>query len=252
MYYYQLMQYGKFAQIYDALMRDVDYGAWAERIAPLITAGGSVLECACGTGEISFRLAKMGYNVIASDISEDMLRIAAQKQRELGLASARLRFVSMDMRHIALHKRVDAVIACCDGVNYLTSREDLKSFFSSANAVLKPGGRLIFDVSSRYKLENVLGSNCFIDNGRETAYMWQNEYDPASKLIRMELSFFVRTDGSRYERFDEEHIQRAHSVREIGSRLDEAGFDHEVFGGYTENPACDTDERLLFTAVKRQ
>lgn len=243
------MQYGKFSLLYDRLMKDVDYDGWAGYVAGFIPGGASVLECACGTGEISIRLAKRGFSVTATDISDDMLLIAAEKQRSMGLAARDLRFVKMDMRRLSSHKRVDCVVSCCDGVNYLTSREDAKRFFSSAWSVLKPGGLLLFDISSRYKLSEVLGGNCFADNGKEVAYLWQNCYDVETKLVRMDLSFFVERDGV-YDRFDETHIQRAHSVREIGSWLNEAGFEYEAYSFLTLKKPGETDERIQFAAIK--
>ena len=244
------MQYVKFASLYDKLMADVDYDGWARYVSRFIDRGGSVLECACGTGEMSLRLAKMGYSVTATDISEEMLMIASEKQRQAGLAMGKLRFVRMDMREVSSHKPVDCVLSCCDGVNYLTSTADLSAFFSSANSVLKPGGLLLFDISSRYKLSKTLGNNCFAENGRDAAYIWQNSYDEKTKLIEMELTFFIR-NGELYERFDETHIQRAHSVREIGARLKEAGFTFEAYSCFKEEPPKETDERIQFIARKK-
>lgn len=243
------MQYGRFASIYDRLMKDVDYDAWADYICGFIPKGGTVLECACGTGEITRRLAESGHDVIATDSSEDMLRIASEKMRSYGQVSRRVKFALMDMRCISAHKPVDCVAACCDGVNYLLSRDDVKKFFESAYATLKPGGLLLFDVSSRYKLENVLGGSCYADNDDELPYMWQNVYDSESKLIEMSLSFF-RRKVDLYERFDEKHVQRAHSVNELMSWLAQCGFEAEAyeFASY-EPPAFDT-ERIQFVARK--
>ncbi|MBO4563268.1 MAG: class I SAM-dependent methyltransferase [Clostridia bacterium] len=243
------MQYGKLANLYDKFMSDVDYGAWADHIADLIPDGANVLEAGCGTGEISIRLARRGFTVTATDISEDMLIVASQKMRECGVGAPWLRFARMDMRSLASHKKVDCVLSCCDGVNYLLSREDVLRFFRSAADVLKPGGMLIFDVSSRHKLSAILGNNSFTDNGMDAAYLWQNTYDEGSKLIRMELSFFVRK-GELYERFDETHIQRAHSVRELGSWLEEAGFSWKARGFLKDGPPSEDEERIEFIARK--
>ena len=243
------MQYGKFAKLYDALMSDVDDDGWASYVSGFLKPGSTVLECACGTGEMSFRLVRQGHSVTATDISEDMLMVAAEKQRSLGLAGGRLRFARMDMRALSFHKKADCVAAFCDGVNYLPDREDVKRFFSSANAVLKPGGLLLFDVSSRYKLKEVLGNNCFMDNGPDTPYMWQNYYDGETKLLRMELSFFVNR-GGLYERFDETHIQRAHSLRELTSWLTETGFEPSAYAFLTKNAPDDRSERIQFAARK--
>ena len=153
----------------------------------------------------------------------------------------------MDMRTLASHRAVDCVVCCCDGVNYLTSREDVKRFFSSAYSVLKPGGLLLFDVSSRYKLQNILGQNCFAENDRDIPYMWQNTYDEESKLLRMELSFFVKK-GDMYARFDETHIQRAHSNREIESWLTACGFEAKAYDCFTKEAPAACSERIQFTA----
>lgn len=249
MYYNPLMQYGKLAALYDGFMSDVDRGGWADYLMRFIPKGADVLECACGTGEMSIRLASRGLNVTAADISDEMLMVAARKQREAGVPASRLRFVNMDMRTASCHKKVDCVVSCCDGVNYLTSRADAMSFFTAANSALKPGGLLLFDVSSRYKLSRVLGNNCFTDNGEERAYLWQNTYDEKTKLIRMELSFFVKK-GALYERSDETHIQRAHSVRELTSWLRETGFEPAAYSFMTGKAPKEEDERIQFAARK--
>ena len=100
-----------------------------------------------------------------------MLRVASDKARRAGLS---VRFVRQDMRRLALPHPVDAVICACDGVNYLLKPGDVKAFFSSARAALKTGGVLEFDISSRYKLEHVLGNGFFGEERPDAAYLWQN------------------------------------------------------------------------------
>ena len=243
------MQYGKFASVYDKLMKDVDYDAWASRVLSLIPEGASVLECACGTGEITRRIAAAGHAVTATDSSEDMLRVASEKLRLLGADDFTVRFARMDMRSVSVHKPVECVLCCCDGVNYLLCREDVKKFFNSANAALATGGLMLFDVSSRYKLEKVIGCSTFADNDADTPYLWLNAYDDETKLIEMELSFFVRK-GDGYERFDENHIQRAHSVNELMSWLDQCGFDAKAYDFDTMDEPGPDSERIQFVARK--
>ena len=107
--------YGKFARIYDALMADVDYDAWADYIKGLLAEDvKTVVDCACGTGAIALRLAQAGYNIIGIDASEEMLRIAAEKARKMG---KRIPWICQDMRALVVHKPVDAIVCACDGVN---------------------------------------------------------------------------------------------------------------------------------------
>lgn len=242
------MQYERFAKVYDALMADVDYGLWAKYITSFLPQSeASVAECACGTGEITLRLKRMGYRVTGIDISEEMLRVASEKAREAGL---KIPFVQQDMRLLTLHKRVDAVVCACDGVNYLNSLDAVRRFFESAYLALCDDGVLLFDVSSPYKLSQTLGLNSLGYDDGELAYVWKNCYDPKSRLIEMELSFFVK-NGGLYERFTETHVQRAHSQRELLKALSAAGFETtEVYDAFTRDTPKKNSQRLQFVAHK--
>lgn len=241
--------YGKFAGLYDPLMKDVDYDRWAEYIASFLPEGSlRIADCACGTGEITIRLAKMGYTLTGIDISEDMLRIAAEKARKSAL---KLPFICQNMAELQLHRPQDAIVCACDGVNYLDSLEQVGRFFSAAYAVLKPNGLLLFDISSRHKLENVLDCNTFAEDDGERAYIWKNCYDPESRLISMELSFYEK-QGELYRRFEESHIQRAHEEKELLSAMEKAGFDAAAYGFLTRRQAAENCQRIQFIGRKRK
>lgn len=245
--------YQEFAAVYDRFMDDFDYPAWAEYYLMLLRAhgyaGGEICECGCGTGSLTIELARRGAKLLASDISEDMLRLASDKARRAGISA---RFVRQDMRALALPHRVDAVICACDGVNYLLSEGDVKRFFAAALAALKPGGVLAFDISSRHKLERVLGNGFFGEERDDAAYLWQNSYDPERCLVNMDLTFFVREAKSElYRRFTERQTQRAHDAQEILAWLREAGFEQaDVYGDRTLDLPREDELRLHFAARK--
>lgn len=253
------MQYGKFAALYDGFMSDVDYGMWSRYLSALIerTAAEAalikpktLLECGCGTGSLTIPLKKAGFSITATDASDEMLAIASEKARS---AAQLITFVRMDMRRIALHRPVDCVIAGCDCVNYLTADDDALAFFKSAYAALKKGGLLLFDVSSEYKLKTVLGTNSFTDSRSDMAYFWRNNYDEASRLIEMDLEFFVKSERAPqlYERFTERHIQRAYGEGELSGLLLKAGFaSARAYGAFTFKPPAEDAQRLQFVAVK--
>ena len=77
--------YSGFAPIYDLFMGDVDYDSWAEYIKNIWEKYGKkpklIAELGCGTGNITGRLAKMGYDMIGIDISEEMLLEAKEKEK---------------------------------------------------------------------------------------------------------------------------------------------------------------------------
>jgi len=241
--------YEEFAAVYDALMDDFDYPAWAEYYLRLLAEAGcrprTLFECGCGTGSMSIPLARTGIRVTASDLSEDMLRVAQQKAPRNGVS---IPFVRMDMRALELPRPVDAILACCDAVNYLTGEGDVPRFFQRAHRFLKPGGALAFDVSSEAKLTGMDGA-FFGEERDNVAYLWQNRMDRARRIITMDLTFFVETKDGLYRRFEERHVQRAHTENELRRWLEEAGFiDIRVRGDRTMRPPAADEQRLHFTA----
>jgi hypothetical protein len=130
---------------------------------------------------------------------------------------------------------------------------DILSFFNSANRALKDGGLLLFDVSSAYKLEHTLGGHTFGEDLKDCTYLWQNVFDPASKLLEMRLVFFLPGQSGAYRRFDERHVQKAHDATELSGALRRAGFLVEgVFDAFTRQSPKPESERIQFIARKKR
>ena len=241
--------YTDFSSVYDFLMRDVDYEGWAARYARMLgSAPQRVTECACGTGAITVPLAKMGYSMTGADLSDDMLERAMVRARKEGVS---IPFVRQDMRHIAAARRQDAILATCDGVNYLTDEKSVKEFFSGAFSCLKPGGKLLFDISSAYKLENILGNNTLTLDEEDAAYIWQNTFHPKTRTVDLDLSIFIREGENAFRRVREGQTQRAHTAAEMEKWLTECGYGGISFSGTKENAAPgEKDERIFISAVK--
>lgn len=242
--------YTAFASVYDRLMSDVDYPAWAAFYQTLLTLyglhAGKVCECACGTGGLTIPLAAMGYQMTGVDISEEMLFEASQKARRAG---AMIPFVKQDMRALRLHRQMDAVLCTCDGLNYLQGPEDVLAFFHAAFQAIRPGGALVFDVSTPYKLERVLGDTFIGDETAEIAYLWKNHYHPATASVDMALSVFARQQGETYLRISERQTQYAHALETLEALLAQAGFEGvRVFGDGTFAPPCATEQRWHIAA----
>ena len=245
--------YNDFADVYDALMDDYDYDAWAAHYLELMRGEDGRLplravECACGTGSLTVRVAREGVNIVGVDLSRSMLRKAEEKARRWGVRAA---FVCQNMKRLELPRRVGAVLATCDGVNYLTTEQDVRAFFAAAYTALVPGGKLCFDCSSRHKLEEVMGNAFFGEERDGIVTLWQNRLNRECHVLTMDVTFFVREEDGRYRRFREEHRQRAHSEEELLTWLADAGFIHcRSFGEMrTDSPKAD-DIRIHYVAEK--
>lgn len=244
--------YSAFAEVYDALMDDVDYDGWADYYLELLAragvAPGRLCDCACGTGSMAVRFAARGINVTGADISGEMLARAQEKARRAGV---RAMFVEQDMCALRLPRPVDALVCACDGVNYLTDDARLGAFFARAREAIRPGGALAFDISSAYKLERVLGDGFFGEERGDIAYLWSNRFDAAARTSTMDLTFFVREDDGRYRRFDEVHVQRAHDEAHIAGLLERSGFGGvRAFGDRTFDAPGPEELRIHFVATR--
>ncbi|GHU72298.1 methyltransferase [Clostridia bacterium] len=243
---------GAFAGVYDRLMEDVDYPAWAKHYAGLFQRAGvsvsRVLDCACGTGGMTFALHGLGFKMIGADRSVEMLGAASEKARSMGIA---IPFIRQDLRRLAVHKPMDAVVCACDGVNYLLNDEDVRQFAAAAYVALRPGGGLFFDISSAYKLEHVLGGRCFGEDFEDMAYLWRNLFNHKTRRLTMELTFFTREADGRYAAARETHVQRAHEADALLGLLEGCGFVNvQAFGGIGFDSPKHDAERIHIMALR--
>lgn len=241
--------YSDFAKIYDRLMHaDVDYEKWADYIENLFTLHGVspdlVCDLACGTGNMTIPLAKRGYEMTGVDISYDMLDIAREKSVGLDILYLNQSITSLD-----LYGSMGAFLCMIDGFNYILTPKSLENSLKRIKTCfMDKGGILIFDISSRYKLQNIIGSNTFIHSEQDVFYSWRNRYIDKKNISDMMLDFFVR-DGSRYTRFEERHLQRGWSEDEIRTILLRAGFSEiHSYGALTFEPPNEDEERIVFAA----
>ena len=211
--------YDSLAIIYDCFTDDIDYNRWADDIDGLLKTNSvfpikNVVDLACGTGNITSRLAKKGYNLIGIDISEEMLLRAGNNMRKSGV---NYNLVKQDISRFSVHKKMDAVLCMCDGVNYLTENSQIDGFFNCCKQALKPNGLLIFDISSEEKLRYILGNNEYFDIRDDACFFWQNEIN--NNILSLELNIFIREEDGRYIRKTESQKQRIYKEAEIKERL---------------------------------
>ena len=246
------MIYKGFSGVYDTLMAHAPYDQWVEWIENTLSAYGKdvvrILDLACGTGEMSVRLAEKGYDVTGVDISEDML---AQAQQKAAGRQLPIRFFQQDMRDLSGHdQKFDAVVICCDSLNYLKDEKDVLDTFKSVFSLLKDDGLLLFDVHSVYKMDDVFPGSTYADQDEEISVIWQSFPGEAVHSVVHDLTFFVE-NGGVYERFDETHEQRTFETEEYTRFLRASGFDvQQITADFSDRkPAPDT-ERHFYAAKK--
>ena len=242
--------YNKFAYVYDRLIDDVDYKSWVDYYLKIFKRYGLKptlgLDLGCGTGNMTTELSLRGIDMTGIDISEDMLMVARDKS-----VGKDILYLNQDMTEFELYGTVSFVISSLDCINYITDKRDLLKVFKLVNNYLDPGGLFVFDINTKYKLENVLGDNTFILENENSFCAWQNEYDKKRRICDFFLTFFTK-DKDGYSRFDEHHSERAYSIEEITALIEKSGMKLlKVYNPLSFDAPTDKSERVFFVVQEQ-
>ncbi|MDP4083441.1 MAG: class I SAM-dependent methyltransferase [Bacillota bacterium] len=248
------MSYERFAYLYDELMQEAPYDQWVDyvkgKIAKYRIEGRTLLDLACGTGELSTRFAKEGYYVTGIDLSEDMLAVAMAKSERLNL---RIPFYQQDMTELEGLKQFDVIGIFCDSLNYLQSKEMVEKTLLNVFHYLKKGGLFIFDVHSVYKVNEVFMNQTFTFNEEQLAYIWNSFPGEFPNSVEHELSFFVLDEESgKYDRFDELHFQQTYPVESYSDMIVHAGFEILEINADFEAKEPEFDSERIFFVVQKK
>ncbi|WP_294189601.1 class I SAM-dependent methyltransferase [uncultured Clostridium sp.] len=244
------MAYGDFAEIYDELIyEDINYDSMCSRVIDICNEEeitfNNYLDIACGTGNLTVRLAKNFKESFAVDLSEDMLREAFEKLKK---EKIRCKIICQDMSELSLNRKFDLITSALDSTNYIIDEDKLLNYFIRVKEHLSDNGLFIFDINSYYKLSNILGNNIYTYSEEDVFYTWENVFE--EDLLSMYLTFFVKRDNL-YERFEEEHLEKAYTEEFIENKLEIAGL--KVIGkyeGYTEKQVNTNTERIVYVVKK--
>ena len=248
----EVSRYQALAASYDDLTVDVGYRRRADYLERLFRKSAlpvrTVLDLACGTGTMACLLAQRGYEVVATDVSEEMLTQAMTKAA--AVAERPPLFLHQSMDRLRLLEPVDAAICTLDAVNYLTRSAQLKETFRRVYRWLRPGGQFIFDVNTPYKLRR-MDRQIYMDETEESLCVWRTFFSEKRRTCTYQVDLFtLRPDGA-WDRSFEEHRERAWTEEELRQTLAEAGFDKvKVTGDLTSRPPGPEEDRWIITAVR--
>lgn len=246
-----MSSYDALASSYDGLMADGSYLARAEYLCRAFDKSRipvhTVLDLACGTGTIACLLAQRGFEVTATDASEEMLTQAMQKAAALEKPPL---FLLQSMPRLHLLEQVDAVVSTLDSLNYLTRVRDLQETFKKVYAALKPGGAFIFDVNTPYKLRR-MDCQMYMDETEESFCVWRTFFSEKTRICTYQVDLFRLLPDETWERDYEEHRERAWSEEQIRTFLTDAGFTNIVVtGDMTRRKPKETEDRWVWRCEK--
>ncbi|HLJ55895.1 MAG TPA: class I SAM-dependent methyltransferase [Chthonomonadaceae bacterium] len=248
-----LKQFVEVAPLYDKLMHDVPYPSWMrylkEHLDQASLSPTSVLDLACGTGNVSELLAREGHEVVGADISEAMIAAARDKAAAAGLP---IRYSVQDAAELSLPGcQFDLCVSLFDSLNYVLDPERLQMAFARVFAHLRPGGLFLFDMNSEYALMNHFFDQSNRAADAELRYDWVSEYYPETRRCRIAMQFWHRQADGSDRKFHEEHWQFAYREEEVAAMLERAGFTAvRAYQAYTLRPAHRLTDRIFYSAKR--
>ncbi len=137
--------FARIARRYDLINDLQSFGlhrSWKRRVAAMakVSPGARALDLCCGTGDISFALARRGAETTGLDFSAEMLSVAAQRQIHLPSPISNLKFLQGDAQQLPFAENSFDIVTVGYGLRNLASWE---RGLEEMLRVARPGARLI-------------------------------------------------------------------------------------------------------------
>lgn len=221
---------GKHAEYYDIFYQDKPYAREAAFVHECLQqhAEGEcrrLLELASGTGSHAFELEKLGYKILATDYSEDLLNVARQKAKEI---KSSVEFALQDMRALSLGDApFDGVYCLFDSIGYVQTNEAIRKVLEGVRAHLTPRGIFLFEfwhaAAMLRRYEPMRERRWKTANG-ELVRTSTTQLNVAKQLAEVKYDIVETEDNDPKGHIEETQINRYFLVQEMAAFLEGSGF----------------------------
>ena len=233
--------YEGLAPIYDFVMRHVDYVSWAIHVDSLLrkfgNGPGTLVDLACGTGNVTLQFSKLGYEVSGVDVSAAMVAVARGKAASI---ESPVTFSTGDLRRLDGFGPFDAATCLYDSFNYLMTAEDVGAALESVAGILKRDGVFVFDICTERNSLDHFRDVRDAEKGPGFLYTRHSHYDAARRI--QFNSFDISYEERRVR---ETHEQRIYEFDRIASMVGASRFELlGAFDGFSMNRGSDRSDRI--------
>lgn len=239
--------YEQIAPYYDYI-----FPAGEEQLGFIQKAAGipprKILDVACGSGVYSVRLAQIGYEVWASDIDAEMVRLTREKAID-GKVNVRT-FIS-DMQQLDQHiaEQFDCIFCIGNSIVHIGSAEAILSAVIQMKKRLAPDGKLLLQIINfdRVLAKGVTSLPTIYNQEINLEFKRNYVRDDGRGLIYFDTILTVNKDNVQreFENRVELFPLLALSLKDI---LAKAGFSTvNLYGGFNREPYIPDESFLLVT-----
>jgi SAM-dependent methyltransferase len=250
---------GRHADLYDLFYASKPYAAEAGYLQDLLQKFSSgparrILDIACGTGSHAIELEKLGYEVVGTDISDDMI---AQARKKAGAASSAVHFEKQDMRLLDIGSGpFDSVLCLFDAIGHVQTTAAIKQTFQAVHRQLRDDGLFILEfwhaaaIAGRYDPFRV---RRFSTARGEILRISETTLDLATQCATVQHAIYdLRADGT-YESARQQQVNRFFSLQEMMDLLDDCRFDTvKYYSGYSSDEALTPETWHIVLVARRR
>jgi len=125
---------------------------YLESITPHLD-GLEILELNCGTGDDALLFSDKGINIVATDVSEEMLKVTVQKANQFSMQNKiSSHYLDLDTFDETLFDKKFDLVFSNFGVTNCINPESLKKLLHKIPSILSPGGRFVAVVMPKFCL----------------------------------------------------------------------------------------------------
>ena len=246
------------AELYDVFYADKPYAAEAAFVAELLgelgaRAPGRLLELACGTGRHAREFERLGYSVVATDYSKDMLACAKRRGAEAG---SKVTFLEGNMRTLDLPGQTfDGAVCLFDSIGYLQTNEAILEALRSIRRHLRPGAPLVLEVwhaAAMLRSFDPVRVRRFRTSDGEVVRISETTLDAFRQLGHVSYEIIETRDGAT-TRVRETQTNRYFLAQEMRGLLEQAGFEAVRWcAGFSHADAIDERTWHIVVGARRR
>jgi len=256
-----MVDYDNLAEYYDAEWKDLTQDI------PLLLelakrTGGPLLELACGSGRVTFPIAREGIEIYGLDNSATMLDFAEKKlENQPEIVKEHCHFLQADMKDFNLNRKFKFIFIPINSFLLLPKKEDQEKCLDTINNHLDDNGLFYIDVySPRFE---------FCAEAKSPIRFLKHFYVPEKKRVVLLWEYVERNMAEQiteidllYEEYDEKgnlkrnarHLTMGIIFRyEMQFMLEKHGFEViEFYGNYDKSPFKVDSPQMIYVCKKRK
>lgn len=217
--------YGALAGVYQS----AGFAAYSLKIAPVMInlafeidwTGSTLLDLACGTGDMACWFAGRGLRVKGMDLSAPMLVQARRIAAEGGMNAE---FEVGDMRTFASPVQFDMVTCVGSSINYASTLKELERVFRVAHAALAPGKLFMFDLRTILGLSKAAESVRVVSDTPTHLIVSRNHISYETLTLTTHYTILESSGNQNWTRAEEVHLLRGYPVQAVTRMLEQIGF----------------------------